>query len=66
MAKLPVLLIGAPGSSKSLAVSLIQSNLKGKKSPNIFYQSFPLVKIKRYQISQTSTSKALQKKIDQI
>jgi hypothetical protein len=38
MAKLPVLLIGAPGSSKSLSVSLIQSNLKGKKSPSNFYK----------------------------
>ncbi len=41
MTKLPVLIIGAPGSSKSLSISLVQSNLKGKSSPSDFYKDFP-------------------------
>jgi len=32
MVKLPVLIIGAPGSSKSLSISLVQTNLKGSRS----------------------------------
>ncbi len=62
MTKLPVLIIGAPGSSKSLSISLVQSNLKGQRSVNEFYRKFPEVKIKRYQASQTSLSKTLKKK----
>jgi hypothetical protein len=32
--KIPVLLIGPPGSSKSLSLKLINSNLRGKFSHN--------------------------------
>lgn len=32
--KIPVLLIGEPGSSKSLSIKLINSNLRGKFSSN--------------------------------
>jgi MoxR-like ATPase len=39
--KIPVLLIGNPGSSKSLSMRLIQSNLRGKGSPSEFCRQFP-------------------------
>jgi hypothetical protein len=62
MVKLPVLIIGAPGSSKSLSISLVQTNLKGSSSKSSFFRNFPEVKIKRYQASQTSSSNAIKKK----
>jgi hypothetical protein len=54
--KIPFLLIGVPGCSKSLSVSLIQSNLKGSDSKSSFYRQFPEVRFISLQASQTSTS----------
>ncbi len=41
MNKIPFMVIGVPGCSKSLSVSLIQSNLKGQDSKSPFYRNFP-------------------------
>ena len=58
--KIPIFVIGKPGSSKSLAVSLIQSNLNGDASSNAFLRSLPAVEVFSYQCSPLSTSEGIE------
>jgi E3 ubiquitin-protein ligase RNF213 len=53
---IPIFVIGKPGSSKSLAMGLIQSNLNGDASENEFLRSLPAVEVFSYQCSPLSTS----------
>jgi E3 ubiquitin-protein ligase RNF213 len=53
---IPIFVIGKPGSSKSLAMGLIQSNLNGDASDNQFLRSLPAVEVFSYQCSPLSTS----------
>ena len=41
--KIPLIIIGKPGSGKSLSVQLIINSMKGKNSKNKFFQQFPEV-----------------------
>ena len=43
--KIPIFVIGVPGSSKSLAMRLIQSNLRGVASMNAFLKKLPAVEV---------------------
>lgn len=54
--KIPIFVIGKPGSSKSLAMGLIQSNLNGDASEGAFLKSLPAVEVFSYQCSPLSTS----------
>lgn len=54
--KIPVLLIGNPGSSKSLSVKLVISNLKGRFSKNEFCRQFLAFMPHYFQGSESSTS----------
>lgn len=54
--KIPIFVIGKPGSSKSLAMGLIQSNLNGDASEGTFLKSLPAVEVFSYQCSPLSTS----------
>jgi hypothetical protein len=54
--KIPIFVIGKPGSSKSLAMGLIQSNLNGDASEGVFLKSLPAVEVFSYQCSPLSTS----------
>jgi E3 ubiquitin-protein ligase RNF213 len=54
--QIPIFVIGKPGSSKSLAMGLIQSNLNGDASENDFLRSLPAVEVFSYQCSPLSTS----------
>lgn len=54
--QIPIFVIGKPGSSKSLAMGLIQSNLNGDASDNHFLRSLPAVEVFSYQCSPLSTS----------
>jgi hypothetical protein len=56
MNKIANLTIGVPGCSKSLSISLIQSNLRGPDSKSEFYRNFPEVRIIPFQASQACTS----------
>jgi len=58
--QIPLFVIGKPGSSKSLAMGLIQSNLNGKASDSDFLRSLPAVEVFSYQCSPLSTSKGIQ------
>eukprot|EP01038_Epipyxis_sp_PR26KG_P006688 gene6688-9172_t len=48
LTKMPVFLVGKPGSSKSLSISLIASNLRGPDSEDDFFKQFPEVKMISY------------------
>eukprot|EP00750_Incisomonas_marina_P010789 INCI16307.8.p1 GENE.INCI16307.8~~INCI16307.8.p1 ORF type:complete len:4556 (+),score=887.02 INCI16307.8:48-13670(+) len=54
--RIPIFVVGKPGSSKSLAMGLIQSNLNGENSDNAFLRALPSVEVFSYQCSPLSTS----------
>ena len=41
--KIPLIIVGKPGSGKSLSIQLIIDSMKGKNSKNKFFQQFPEV-----------------------
>ena len=50
MNKIPILIIGNPGSSKSLAIKMLNSSLKGEHdSKNTFCQQFPEINMIYFQ-----------------
>uniref|UniRef100_A0A7R9YCP3 Uncharacterized protein n=1 Tax=Pinguiococcus pyrenoidosus TaxID=172671 RepID=A0A7R9YCP3_9STRA len=53
---IPVFIVGKPGSSKTLTMQVIQSNLQGDRSKNSFWRDFPAVNIFPYQCSPLSTA----------
>ena len=58
--QIPIFIIGKPGTSKSLAVELVQTNLQGKASENAFLKAFPAVQTFSYQCSPLSTSEGIE------
>ena len=54
--KIPIFVVGKPGSSKSLAVELLESSFSGDSSPSPFARSFPAIILFRYQCSPLSTA----------
>jgi hypothetical protein len=58
--QIPIFVIGKPGSSKSLAMGLVQSNLNGDASDNEFLRSLPAVEVFSYQCSPLSTSAGIE------
>lgn len=59
--RIPVFLCGKPGSSKSSAVQIILSNLKGKKCRDPYFQTLPELIPVTFQGSQNSTSESIVK-----
>ena len=58
--KVPVFLVGKPGTSKTLTLQIIASNLQGKQSPNKFWRDYPAVYVISYQCSPMSDSASIQ------
>ena len=58
--RIPVFVVGKPGSSKTLTMQVIASNLVGKLSPSAFWRRFPSVYIVQYQCSPMSTADSIQ------
>eukprot|EP00761_Pharyngomonas_kirbyi_P011055 gb/GECH01011079.1/.p1 GENE.gb/GECH01011079.1/~~gb/GECH01011079.1/.p1 ORF type:complete len:1561 (+),score=386.09 gb/GECH01011079.1/:1-4683(+) len=56
---IPIFVIGEPGSSKSLAMELIATNMKGKQSGDSFLQCFPSIEVFTYQCSPLSTASGI-------
>src|ERR1044072_6686020 len=56
LTRIPLFLIGAPGSSKSLAIRLISSNLRGSDSNDKYFRNLPQVYLIPHQGSSSSTS----------
>jgi E3 ubiquitin-protein ligase RNF213 len=43
--KIPIFVVGKPGSSKSLAMELLTSNLNGKASESPFFRDLPAIEV---------------------
>ncbi|CAB5202131.1 unnamed protein product [Rhizophagus irregularis] len=64
LTKIPIFVIGETGSSKSLALHLISSNLRGSESDDDYFKSLPKVHIVPYLCSSSSTSDGITKIFD--
>jgi hypothetical protein len=64
LTKIPLFLIGAPGSSKSLAIRLISSNLRGSDSSDRYFRKLPQIYLIPHQGSSSSTSEGIIKVFD--
>lgn len=62
--KIPIFIVGKPGTSKTLAIQVIDSNLQGKQSPKAFWHNKPSVHIFQYQCSPMSTSQSIKQKFE--
>ncbi|CAB4443920.1 unnamed protein product [Rhizophagus irregularis] len=61
LTKIPIFVIGETGSSKSLALRLISSNLRGSESNDDYFKSLPKVHIFPYLCSSSSTTDGITK-----
>ncbi|CAG8766723.1 1457_t:CDS:2, partial [Acaulospora morrowiae] len=59
--RIPVFIIGAPGSSKSLAIRIISMNLRGINSEDPYFRTLPQVYMISHQGSFSSTSEGIEK-----
>ena len=59
--KIPIIMCGKPGTSKSLSFQILYDSMKGKNSENDFFKKYPEILIFPYQGSKTSTSEGVQK-----
>lgn len=60
---IPLIIVGAPGSSKTLSFNLVIANLKGHESKNEFFRNtniFPSLDPQCYQCSRQTTSNEIQ------
>lgn len=57
--RIPVFLVGKPGSSKTLTLQIIANNLNGEQSQNKFWRRFPSIHIIQFQCSPLSTAAAI-------
>jgi hypothetical protein len=57
--RIPVFLVGKPGSSKTLTLQILANNLNGEQSANKFWRRFPSVHIIQFQCSPLSTAAAI-------
>ncbi|UZO24837.1 uncharacterized protein OCT59_017131 [Rhizophagus irregularis] len=64
LTKIPLFLIGASGSSKSLAIRLINSNLRGSDSNDKYFRTLPQIYLIPYQCTSSSTSDGIMKVFD--
>lgn len=62
--RIPVFIVGKPGTSKTLSIQIISSNLQGKQSVNKYWTNFPSVHLFPYQCSPLSDSTSIQKQYD--
>jgi hypothetical protein len=56
LTRIPLFLVGATGSSKSLAIRLISSNLRGSDSNDKYFRKLPQIYLIPHQVSSSSTS----------
>ena len=62
--RIPCFVVGKPGTSKTLSLQVIQSNLRGPASPSPFWRKFPAVHVVSYQCSPLSSASAIQHQFD--
>ncbi|CAF0876681.1 unnamed protein product [Rotaria sordida] len=59
--RIPVILCGKPGCGKTSSVQIVMTNLKGKKSKDLYFQQLPPLIPVSYQGSQNCTSESVLK-----
>jgi E3 ubiquitin-protein ligase RNF213 len=59
LVKMPIFLVGKPGSSKTLAMKRIEANLRGPDAKDAFFRLHNEVKVVSYQGSVSSTSEGV-------
>ncbi|KAH3751683.1 hypothetical protein DPMN_186252 [Dreissena polymorpha] len=59
--RIPIFVVGKPGCSKSLAIQVIRSNLRGKDSKDDFFKTLPQLYCVSFQGSESSTSDGILK-----
>ena len=59
--KIPLIMCGKPGTSKSLSFQILYDSMKGSRSDDEFFKNYPEILIFSYQGSKTSTSEGVQK-----
>ncbi|RGB32753.1 hypothetical protein C1646_706036, partial [Rhizophagus diaphanus] len=64
LTRIPLFLIGAPSSSKSLAIRLINLNLRGSDSNDEYFRTLPQIYLIPYQCTSSSTSDGIMKIFD--
>jgi hypothetical protein len=57
--RIPIFVVGKPGSSKTLTLQVIASNLQGKQSPVKFWRNYPAIYLVQYQCSPMSDSRSI-------
>ena len=62
--RIPCFIVGKPGTSKTLAVQVIESNLQGAQSPKPFWRNYPAINLFQYQCSPMSTTQSIKKQYD--
>lgn len=60
LAQVPLMIVGPPGSSKTLAVTIVAANARGQYSQTEFYKAAPHLIPFHYQCSRRSTSLEIQ------
>ena len=61
---LPLFIVGKPGTSKTLTLSVLESNMQGAQSHRAFFTQFPRLHLVQYQCSPLSSSEAIQHQYD--
>jgi len=61
LCKVPLFIVGSPGSSKSLAIRLVHQNLRGSDSNDTYFRTLPQVFFIPHQGSSSSTSDGIEK-----
>ena len=62
--RIPIFVVGKPGSSKTLTMQVIASNLQGKQSARPFWRKYPAIYTFPYQCSPMSDSHSIQHQFD--
>jgi ATPase family associated with various cellular activities (AAA) len=65
LSQTPLIIVGPPGSSKTLAVHITSDNANGSDSVSRLYSRFPRLMLFHYQCSKQSTSKEISAVFDQ-
>jgi ATPase family associated with various cellular activities (AAA) len=65
LSQTPLIIVGPPGSSKTLAVHIVGDNANGSDSLSPFYSRRPRLSLFHYQCSKQSTSKEISAVFDQ-
>ena len=58
--KIPLIICGKPGTSKSLSFQILYDSMKGERSENNFFRKYPELLVFSYQGSKTSTSEGIE------